>query len=96
MAMAQECVLFSSLRRGINAWPVLKLCFSSTMSLLGKCKLSCPVLSVVKLITDFVPLFSKLHSTFSVASSACWTNTICHVSEGRQSESARAPGAMSR
>lgn len=38
----------------------------------------------------------KLHSTFSVASSASWTNTICHVSEGRRRESAGAPGAMSR
>lgn len=35
------------------------------------------------------------HSTFSVAWSASWTNTICHVSEGRQTEYAGAPGAMS-
>lgn len=55
-----------------------------------------PPLSVLKLITGFMPLFIKLHSRFTVASSASWTNTIRHVSEGRQTEAAGAPGAMSR
>lgn len=44
----------------------------------------------------FYAIVFKLHSAVSIASSATWTNTICHVSEGRQRESSTAPGAMSR